>query len=95
MWDAVGMPHVAGMTVRRRADSPGSFDVRIGGEPLQLDETYVVVGTDAEFSPIANYLVIPEDLIEFEVPTIVPKVLEGYIARRSPLSAPDMDRIVL
>jgi len=69
--------------------------VRIGSEPLQLDKTYVVAGTDAEFSPIVNYLVIPEEQIEFEVPTIVPEVLEEYIAQHSPLSVPDMDRIAL
>jgi len=91
---AVGMPHIAGMRVRY---APASFELveaRVGDEPLQLDRHYVVAATDLEFYDFMGYLVIPSEQIRFEVPTIMPEVLEDYIARRSPLGAPGVDRIV-
>lgn len=91
---AVGMPHVAGMRVRY---DPGSFDLveaYVGDEPLQADRRYVVAATDLEFYDFMGYLVIPADQIRFEVPTIMPEVLEDYIAQRSPLGAPSADRIM-
>jgi 2',3'-cyclic-nucleotide 2'-phosphodiesterase (5'-nucleotidase family) len=91
---AVGMPHIAGMRVRY---DPASFELveaRVGDEPLELDRHYVVAATDLEFYDFMGYLVIPAEQIRFEVPTIMPEVLEDYIARRSPLGAPDANRIV-
>ena len=56
----VGWPHVSGMSVRIK---PGeSIEFWIGGELLQLDRTYQVVGTDLEFSEIIGYLRVPDEL---------------------------------
>lgn len=91
---AVGMPHVAGMRVRY---DPASFDLveaYVGDEPLYLDRYYVVAATDLEFYDFMGYLVIPAEQIRFEVPTIMPEVLEDYIVQHSPLGAPSAERIV-
>jgi 2',3'-cyclic-nucleotide 2'-phosphodiesterase (5'-nucleotidase family) len=91
---AIGMPHVAGMRVRY---DPGSFELLeawIGDEPLQLHHKYVVAATDLElYYDFINYLLIPQEQIELELPTIVPEVLEDYFAGHSPLSIPIEDRI--
>jgi 2',3'-cyclic-nucleotide 2'-phosphodiesterase (5'-nucleotidase family) len=79
----VGWPHVSGMSVRLKEGGPIEF--WIGGEPLQPDRTYRVAGTDLEFSEIIGYLVVPDELIAYEVPIIVPEMLEDYLARHSPI----------
>ncbi|MBN1890215.1 MAG: bifunctional metallophosphatase/5'-nucleotidase [Thermoflexales bacterium] len=89
----VGMPHVAGMWVRYDPESFEPVEVRIGGEPLQAERKYVVAATDLEFSEILNYLVVPDQQVEYEVPTIVPEVMEEYVAKYSPLGAPSEGRI--
>jgi 5'-nucleotidase len=91
---AVGMPHVAGMRVRYDPASFNLVEAHVGGEPLQPDRRYVVAATDLEFYDFLGYLVIPAEQIRFEVPTIMPEVLGDYIAQRSPLGAPGVDRIV-
>jgi len=91
---AIGMPHIAGMHVRYDPESFDLLEVRIGDEPLQLHHKYVVAATDLElYYDFINYLVIPQEQIELEVPTIVPEVLEEYLTKHSPLSAPTVDRI--
>lgn len=89
----VGMPHVAGMRVRYDPQTFEPVEVRIGDEPLQPERRYVVAATDLEFSDILNYLVIPFDQVEYEVPIIMPEVMEEYIAKHSPLDAPSENRI--
>jgi 5'-nucleotidase len=89
----VGMPHVAGMRVRYDPESFEPVDVQIDGEALQAERKYMVAATDLEFSEILNYLVIPDQKVEYEVPIIMPEVMEEYIAKRSPLSAPSGGRI--
>ncbi|MBI5035161.1 MAG: bifunctional metallophosphatase/5'-nucleotidase [Chloroflexi bacterium] len=91
---AVGMPHVAGMTVRYDAASRQVVDVRVGDESLQFNRKYVVAATDLEFFDLVGYLVIPQEQITYEVPTILPEVIEDYIAHHSPLDAPKSGRIV-
>jgi 2',3'-cyclic-nucleotide 2'-phosphodiesterase (5'-nucleotidase family) len=83
----VGWPHVSGMSVWVKEGEP--VEIRVGGEPLQLDRTYRVAGTDLEFSEIIGYLVVPDELIRYEVPTIVPEVLEDYFAQHTPIGAFD------
>jgi 2',3'-cyclic-nucleotide 2'-phosphodiesterase (5'-nucleotidase family) len=90
---AVGMPHLAGMRVRYDPDNEHFLEIEIQGEPLLDDKTYIVAATDFEFSELINYLVIPDEQIEYELPTIVPEVLEDYIRQNSPLRAPDVNRI--
>jgi len=91
---AIGMPHVAGMQVRYDPKDINTIEVEIGDEPLVEDKTYLVASTDMEFSEFTNYLIIPDDQIEYEVPTIMPEVLEDYIRQNSPLQSPEMNRII-
>jgi 2',3'-cyclic-nucleotide 2'-phosphodiesterase (5'-nucleotidase family) len=79
----VGWPHVSGMSVRVKAGEPIAF--WIGDEPLQLDRTYLVAGTDLEFSRLIDYLVVPDELIAYEVPAIVPEILEDYLVQHTPI----------
>jgi hypothetical protein len=90
---AVGMPHVAGMRVCFDPVNRNFLEVRIGNETLAEDNRYIVASTNMEFSEFINYLVIPDKLIEYELPTIMPEVLEDYIHQNSPLRAPEEDRI--
>jgi len=91
---AVGMPHVAGMRIRYNPKDTSSLEIRIGGEPLIDDKTYIVASTDMEFSEFIDYLVIPDEQIEYEIPTIMPEVLEDYIRQRSPITAHQDRRVV-
>lgn len=86
----IGMPHVAGMRARYADDS---IEVVVGDEPLQLNRIYLVAGTDLELSDFANYLAVPDDQVDYEVPTIVPEVLEDYITTHSPISMPPGGRV--
>jgi 5'-nucleotidase len=90
---AVGLPHVAGMHVRYDPQDLEKLEIWVGDEPLQLEKTYLVAATDMEFADFVGYLPLPMEQFEFEVPTIVPEVLEDYIARHSPLSEPQASRI--
>lgn len=47
-----------------------------------------------EFSELINYLVIPDEQIGYEVPTILPEVLEDYIRKHSPIRQPQADRLL-
>ena len=91
---AVGMPHVAGMTARYDPTSFNIVEARIGGEPLELEREYIVAATDLEFSDLIGYFSVPEDQIEYEVPIIMPEILDEYIAARAPLTAPIGDRVM-
>jgi 2',3'-cyclic-nucleotide 2'-phosphodiesterase (5'-nucleotidase family) len=83
----IGWPHVSGMSVRLKEGEPAEF--RIGDDLLQPDRTYRVAGTDLEFSELVGYLVVPDELITYEVPTIVPEILEDYLAQHSPIGPLD------
>lgn len=83
----VGWPHVSGLRVHVKASE--LIECWINDEPLQSDRTYRVAATDLEFSDIIGYLVVPDELVAYEVPIIVPEMLEDYIARHSPIGAVD------
>lgn len=91
--NAVGMPHIAGMQVRYDPDDLSTLEIEIQGEPLQEEKTYVVAASDFEFSEMTNYLVIPDEQVEYELPTIMPEVLEDYIRKNSPVQVPETNRI--
>jgi 2',3'-cyclic-nucleotide 2'-phosphodiesterase (5'-nucleotidase family) len=84
---AVGAPHVAGAVVHCAEDSD-EIIVEINGRSLDLDQTYVVASTDMEFSEYIGYLVIPDEQVQFEVPTIMPEALQEYILNHTPLERP-------
>ena len=90
---AVGMPHIAGMHVRYNPDDLGTLEIEIGNETLIEDKKYLVASTDMEFSEFINYLIVPDEQIEYEVPTIMPEVLEDYIRENSPLKVPPANRL--
>jgi 5'-nucleotidase len=89
----MGLPHVAGLTIRYDPSNLETIEVRVGSQPLQGDQKYVVAATDMEFSDIYGYLVIPDEQVEYEVPTIMPEVLEEYIAHHSPIAPAALGRI--
>jgi len=91
---AIGMPHIAGGSVRY-TENLEEIDVEINGKQLDKNQKYVVASTDMEFADYINYLVIPFHQMEFEVPTITPEVLEDYIIRHSPVQKPKDGRIIL
>ncbi len=91
---ALGMPHVAGMRVRYDPDNLEKLEIWVGDEPIQPDRTYLVASTDMEFADFVDYLPLPMSQFEFEVPTIMPEVLEDYIVRHSPIGKPQGARII-
>jgi len=42
-----------------------------------------------------GYLAIPDEQVEYKVPTIMPEMLEEYVAKRSPISKQSTGRITL
>ena len=87
------MPHIAGMCVRYDLNALSTLEIEIGNEPLIEDKKYLVASTDMEFAEFINYLIIPDEQIEYEIPTIMPEVLEDYIRYNSPLSPSKERRI--
>jgi len=91
----MGLPHIAGMTVVYDPSDTSSLEVRVDGKPLEKDRKYIAAATDFELSDLAGYLVIPDEQVEYEVPTIMPEVLEAYIMKHSPLPKPQNGRITV
>jgi 2',3'-cyclic-nucleotide 2'-phosphodiesterase (5'-nucleotidase family) len=90
----IGLPHVAGMTVRYDPSDLETLEVHAAGGPLEKDRRYVVASTDMEFSDWVGYLPIPDEQVEYELPTIMPEVLEDYIAKHSPVDAGFSNRLL-
>jgi len=80
------------MRIRYDPNDANYLEIEIQGEPLLEDKTYIVASTDFEFSELINYLVIPDEQVEYELPTIMPEVLEDYIRQNSPLRVPEVNR---
>jgi 5'-nucleotidase len=75
----IGWPNVAGLRVTYDAASNKIIEAQAGAEPLQLERVYRVASTDMELSDYIGYLNLPDDQIEYELPTIMPEVLQDYI----------------
>jgi hypothetical protein len=71
------------------------IEVMVHGKPLEQERNYVVASTDMEFAEFIDYLVIPFSQIEFEVPTIMPEVVEAYILGHTPIKPSRARRICL
>lgn len=84
--NSVGLPHVAGMQVIVEPSTPDAIEVLVNGSPIVDDNRYVVATSDFEISDILNYLYIPDDLVEYEVPTILADAVEDYIRKNSPIT---------
>lgn len=91
----VGWPHVAGLRVQWDGADTDTVQVWLGTERLQEKKTYTVAATDMEFSEFIGYLLIPDEQVEFEVPIVVPEVLQEYITRNSPFRQIPGDRITI
>jgi hypothetical protein len=88
------MPYVAGMKVIVDAYTTDQIEIWVNGI-LMSDEARLVVATsELELSAYLNYLVIPDREVTYEVPTILPEVLEDYIRKHSPIGHIDNDWIV-
>jgi 2',3'-cyclic-nucleotide 2'-phosphodiesterase (5'-nucleotidase family) len=90
---ATGWPHIAGMTVKVDKDDLEHIEILVNGQRLQPVDELIVAASDMEFSEILGYLSIPDDQIKFEVPTILPEVVEEYIMVNSPLTQGTCNRI--
>jgi 5'-nucleotidase len=85
----IGMPHVSGMSVHYHPARLDTLEVEINREALQPDQLYRVAASDMELSDFIGYLTLPHESVSYELPTIVPEVLEDYLARHSPIGALD------
>jgi 2',3'-cyclic-nucleotide 2'-phosphodiesterase (5'-nucleotidase family) len=91
----VGMPGIAGMTVITNRNHLEALQVFVVGEPMDDKTIYRVATTDLEISNILNYLVIPDSEVDYEVPTVLPEIIEEYIRKHSPIQNIKMGRILL
>lgn len=92
----VGIPQISGMQVWYDINAEVGKRIQIlsiNGEPLDLDKWYLLAHTDAEESRDSGYLKL-EDGQEpkYEVPTILPEVIEDYLKDNSPLPKPQWNR---
>ena len=89
----VGWPHVSGLELSWDGYDIETLQAIYRGRPLQADQKYVVVSTDMEFSDYMGYLVVPDEEVQDEVPTIMPEVLLDFIRDNSPIQEISTGRI--
>ena len=90
----VGMPGVSGMSVLVDREQLQELQVLYNGIPMKDEDSYLVATTDLEISEILEYLVIPDNEVQYEVPTVLPEIIEEYIKKHSPIKSIKMGRIV-
>jgi len=90
---AVGMPGIAGLTVVANRSRLSEMRIFFGDDLLSDDQEYRVAVSDLEISSLLNYLVIPDEQAEYEVPTVLPEVIEAYLQNHSPIREIHMGRI--
>lgn len=90
----VGMPGVSGISVVVDREHLEELRVLYNDIPMKDEETFLVATTDLEISEILGYLVIPENEVQYEVPTVLPEIIEEYIRKHSPVKPVKMGRIV-
>lgn len=88
-----GWPHVAGMIVMIDSNHQDKVEIQVNGRTIQPDEELVVAASDMEFSEVLGYLPIDDEEIEYEVPTILPEVVEAYLKKHTPLRSETNNRI--
>ncbi len=91
----VGMPGISGMRVIADRAHLEALQVLVDGKLMDDKTIYRVATTDLEISNILNYLVIPDSEVNYEVPTVLPEIIEEYIRKHSPIQEITMGRIVL
>lgn len=90
---APGIPHVAGIRVRVFGQAAERVEITLGNRLVGDDEQLTLVTSDLEVSEYLNYLPIPDEQIEYDIPTILPEVVEGYLRRHDPLDEISLGRI--
>ena len=73
--------------------SANKVTVMMNGKLIEEEKTYIVATSDLEISEYLDYFVVPPEETEYEVPTILPEVLEQYLRLHSPMPAPKSGRI--
>jgi 2',3'-cyclic-nucleotide 2'-phosphodiesterase (5'-nucleotidase family) len=91
----VGMPGIAGMNVIADPARLEALQVFVDGEPMDDTKTYLAATTDMEISTILDYLAVPFNEVDFEVPIVLPEIIEEYIRKHSPIQDVKMGRIIL
>ena len=81
----VGWPHVSGLELLWDGNDVETLQAIYKGRPLQADQKYIVVSTDMEISDYMGYLVLLDEAVRYEVPTIMPEVLLDFIRDNSPI----------
>ncbi len=89
------MPHVAGMQVILNPNDPDDIEIHIDKRKIDPEESLIVATSDLEISDALNYLPIPNERVEYDVPTILPEVVEKYIQQHSPILAIPDERILI
>lgn len=90
---SAGFPHIAGIRVRKNSDGSGRWEILLGDRIVKDDDQLTMVTSDLELSEYLNYLPIPDEKIEYDIPTILPEVIEGYLRRHNPLGEVTTGRI--
>jgi 2',3'-cyclic-nucleotide 2'-phosphodiesterase (5'-nucleotidase family) len=91
----VGVPGIAGMRVSADRNHLEALQVFVDGIPIDDKKTYLAATTDLELSTILDYLVIPDSEVDYEVPIVLPEIIEEYIRTHSPIQDVTMGRIIL
>lgn len=87
------MPHVAGMRVVVNSNDLNDMEIYIRDKKIDPTDCFTIVTSDLEISEQLDYLPIPDDEVEFEVPTILPQVVEKYIRSHTPIADIPANRI--
>jgi len=88
-----GFPHVAGIRLRASGEGSGNWEILLGDEVVKDDDRLTLVTSDLELSEYLNYLTILDEQVEYDIQTILPEVVEGYLQRHNPLSDVSLGRI--
>jgi 2',3'-cyclic-nucleotide 2'-phosphodiesterase (5'-nucleotidase family) len=91
----VGLPGLSGMQVTADTADLSSMRITINNEPLSEERVYRVATTDLEISEILGYLPIPDSQAQYEVPIVLPEIIEEYIKKHTPIQTVEMGRLVL
>jgi 5'-nucleotidase len=94
-----GLPAISGLQVSydpQVSDGSRVCSVKVDGEPLEEERLYRLAHTDAEvkteFFPFGILELKPGQLLQVEVPTILPEVIADYLRAHSPVEQPQGGR---
>ncbi len=93
----IGIPAVSGLVVEYNPQaSPRVKRVLVNGQPLEIERVYSVAHTDAEvtkdYYPFGYFFIDDEQVVRYDVPTIVREAIEEYLAEHNPVKRPEGGR---